>query len=225
MTLKYYYDLMSQPSRALKLFLTVTKIPYEDNPVALRKGEHKQEPYLNVNRFGRVPAIDDDGFKLTESVAIVRYLSQKYGVPNNWYPKELKSQAAVDEFLEWHHIDLRLGCAMYFQTKLLKPMFSGKPPNEKTLAMYQDRMNSSLDNVENMWLGSGSPYLVGPQISVADLFAACEIEQIAHGDIDITKDRPKLGAWLERVRRDLHPHYAEVHKHIIKLQKIPQSKL
>lgn len=53
------------------------------------------------------------------SVAIVRYLSQKYNVPNNWYPKELKAQAAVDEFLEWHHLDLRLGCAMYFQTKVI----------------------------------------------------------------------------------------------------------
>lgn len=44
--------------------------------------------------------------------------------------------------------------------------------------MYQERMNSSLDNVENLWLGSQSPYLTGTQISVADLFAACEIEQV-----------------------------------------------
>ena len=39
MALKYYYDLMSQPSRAVYMFLRLNNIPYEDKPVALRKGE------------------------------------------------------------------------------------------------------------------------------------------------------------------------------------------
>ncbi|KAJ1531003.1 hypothetical protein ONE63_005835 [Megalurothrips usitatus] len=214
MTLKLYFDLLSQPSRALKIFFDIAKVPFEPCPVALRNGEHKQEPYLSVNRFGRVPAIDDDGFKLSESVAIVRYVANKYGVPNNWYPKDLKGQAVVDEFLEWHHLDLRLGCAMYFQSKLLIPMMTGKPPSDKAVQMYENRMNSSLDNIENMWLGDGRPFLTGHQISIADLFAASEIEQTIFGGHDPTKDRPKLGAWLERVRRDLNPHYATAHKYI-----------
>ncbi|KAK3912178.1 Glutathione S-transferase theta-1 [Frankliniella fusca] len=218
MTLKYYFDLLSQPSRALKIFLSVTKIPHESCQVALRKGEHKQEPYLSVNRFGRVPAIDDDGFKLSESVAIVRYLSNKYSVPNNWYPKDVKGQAAVDEFLEWHHLDLRLGCAMYFQTRVLKPMLTGQPPSEKSLQMFTERMNTSLDNFENLWLGDGRPYLTGNQISAADIFAACEIEQVAFGGHDPTKGRPKLGVWLERVRKDLSPHYQEAHTFLEKFR-------
>ena len=36
--MKYYYDLMSQPCRALFIFLKKTKIPYESCPIALRKG-------------------------------------------------------------------------------------------------------------------------------------------------------------------------------------------
>lgn len=35
--LKYYYDLMSQPSRVLWIALRLGKIPYEDCPIALRK--------------------------------------------------------------------------------------------------------------------------------------------------------------------------------------------
>ena len=37
--LKVYYDLMSQPSRAVVMFCKLAKIPYEDHPVALRKGK------------------------------------------------------------------------------------------------------------------------------------------------------------------------------------------
>lgn len=35
---KFFYDLMSQPSRALYIFLKQTKIPFEDHQIALRKG-------------------------------------------------------------------------------------------------------------------------------------------------------------------------------------------
>ena len=39
---KFYYDLMSQPSRALYIFMKLAKIPFEENPIALRKGKiHK----------------------------------------------------------------------------------------------------------------------------------------------------------------------------------------
>lgn len=38
-SLKFYYDLMSQPSRAVYLFLKVNKIPFEPKPVAIRKGK------------------------------------------------------------------------------------------------------------------------------------------------------------------------------------------
>lgn len=40
MALKYYYDLMSQPSRAIYIFLKANKINFEAKPVALRKGRH-----------------------------------------------------------------------------------------------------------------------------------------------------------------------------------------
>lgn len=36
--LRFYYDLMSQPSRALYMFLRLNKIPFEDHAIALRKG-------------------------------------------------------------------------------------------------------------------------------------------------------------------------------------------
>lgn len=37
--IKFYYDLLSQPSRALYIFLKLTKIPVDEHPVALRKGK------------------------------------------------------------------------------------------------------------------------------------------------------------------------------------------
>lgn len=72
--LKYYFDLLSQPSRALWIFLKITKVPTEFVKVDLGKAEHLNEAFREVNRFQKVPCIvDADGFKLSESVAIFRY--------------------------------------------------------------------------------------------------------------------------------------------------------
>lgn len=39
---KFYYDLLSQPSRALYIFFKLAKIPVDENPIALRKGKKLQ---------------------------------------------------------------------------------------------------------------------------------------------------------------------------------------
>lgn len=51
MTLKLYYDLMSQPSRALYIFLQVAKIPFESCPVALRNGMYKNTIVLHNSKY------------------------------------------------------------------------------------------------------------------------------------------------------------------------------
>lgn len=66
MPLIYYYDLMSQPCRALYIFLKMTGIPFESKEIALRKLEQMTDEYARINPFKKVPAIDDDGFILTE---------------------------------------------------------------------------------------------------------------------------------------------------------------
>ncbi|XP_037077523.1 glutathione S-transferase theta-1-like isoform X2 [Pollicipes pollicipes] len=209
--LKLYYDLMSQPSRAVVMFCKLANIPYQDHPVALRKGEHRSDKYLaEVNPFGLVPAINKDGFRLTESVAILRFLCREYPVADHWYPKDSQAQARVDEYLEWQHANTRLQCAMYFQTKWLIPMMTGEPVNEKRMKNFQAGMERVLDQLETVWLKE-TPYIAGQTITVADVLAACELEQPTMVAYDVTAGRPRLAAWLERVRTDCQPHYEQVH--------------
>lgn len=64
--LLYYYDLMSQPCRAVYIFLKMTGIPYQTKQIALRKMENTTKEFLQLNPFKKVPVIDDSGFILTE---------------------------------------------------------------------------------------------------------------------------------------------------------------
>ena len=41
----------------------------------------------------------------------MRYLVQKYKLPDHWYPSEPQRRAKIDEYLDWHHQNLRVGAA------------------------------------------------------------------------------------------------------------------
>ena len=52
------------------------------------------------------PAIDDDGFVLWDSTAILCYLADKNGW-DGYYPKELQARAQVDKLMAWHQRNTR----------------------------------------------------------------------------------------------------------------------
>ena len=56
--------------------------------------------YRNLNPNGLVPTIDDDGFVLWESNAIVRYLAAKHGAGGLW-PGDIALRAGADRWMDW----------------------------------------------------------------------------------------------------------------------------
>ncbi|XP_052741376.1 glutathione S-transferase theta-1 [Bicyclus anynana] len=211
MVIKLYIDLMSQPSRALYILLKYAKCDFEKKLVDLRQGAHYSDEFAAINRFQKVPVIDHDGFILTESVAIIKYLSRENLIPESLYPRDSKLQARVDEFLEWQHIGLRLHCAMFFRVKVLDPTITGVAPNAKTLSGYENRMISALETFENHWLQKGTKFIAGDNITVADLLAACELEQPRAAGYDPADSFEGMSSWWKAVQEYFSPYYNEAH--------------
>ena len=74
MGLKLYGSAMAT-ARVLVTILE-KELPYEFVLVDISKGDQKSEDYLKLQPFGKVPALDDDGFVMFESRAICRYLAR-----------------------------------------------------------------------------------------------------------------------------------------------------
>lgn len=211
MPIKLYYDLMSQPSRCLYILFKFIKCDFESKYVDLRKAEHYTEEYAKINRFQRVPVIDHNGFVLTESVAILKYLSREGIIPENLYPRESKKQARVEEFLEWQHMELRLPCAFYFRTKYLEPVMFGTKPSPQRISGFEQRMEQALTNFSTKWLGRGSDFVTGDAVTVADLIAICELEQPRMAGYDPREKFPVINEWYQKVRNHFNPYYDEAH--------------
>ena len=115
MPLKVYLDPLSQPCRAVMLLLEANKVKYEKVLLQLGKGEHRKcEELKKINPDTTLPTMDDDGFALSESAAIMTYLVDKYHLPDHWYPKDLQKRAKVDQYLHWHHNNLRKEAKLFY---------------------------------------------------------------------------------------------------------------
>src|SRR5882724_12932455 len=80
--------------------LAELKVPYERSDAGLQFGVVNEPFYRRMNPNGRVPTIEDDGFVLWESHAIVRYLAAKHGAGTLW-PNDLRVRADADRWMDW----------------------------------------------------------------------------------------------------------------------------
>lgn len=75
-----FWNIGSQPSRAVKALLDISKVPYNNHFVDLANNETRSPEYLAKNPLGQVPFIidEEEGLGIGESNAIVVYLCQKF---------------------------------------------------------------------------------------------------------------------------------------------------
>ena len=73
-----------------------------------------------------MPAIVDGDFNLSESHAIMRYLATSRKCDDHWYPADPRKRARIDEYLNWHHLNIRMGCGVLFFRKYVMPVIHRK---------------------------------------------------------------------------------------------------
>ncbi|XP_066501678.1 glutathione S-transferase theta-1b [Hoplias malabaricus] len=223
MVLEIYLDLFSQPCRSVYIFAKKNNIQFDFKKLSLMSGEQYGEEFGKINILRKAPAIRDGDFCLAESVAIMMYLVEKYKTPDHWYPADLQKRARVNEYLSWQHSALRPHGSKIFWLKLMIPKVMGvEVPQEKMDAALED-LDGSLKLVEEKFL-QDRPFIIGDQISLADLVAIVEIMQPVGAGLDVFETRPKLSAWRDRVRDAIGSDlFDESHQGILSAQEMAKS--
>jgi maleylacetoacetate isomerase len=75
-SMKLYTYFRSSAAYRVRIALNLKGISYESVPVDLRPGRHRQPDYLARNPQGLVPALEDDGAVIGQSLAIIEYLEE-----------------------------------------------------------------------------------------------------------------------------------------------------
>ncbi|WP_353172030.1 glutathione S-transferase family protein [Acinetobacter rudis] len=183
------YDLeLSGNCYKVRLFAALANIDLELIAVDFLAGEHKSTELLKLNPFGELPILDDQGFILRDSQAILIYLANKYA-GEAWWPSSPQQQAEVSQWLFVTANEIQHGpCAArlidLFQYPLDKQVALIKAERILTI------LNTHLS--EHTWLAINRP-------TIADIAVYPYVALAHEGSIDLNP-YVHIQAWLKRIQ-------------------------
>ena len=202
--LKIYGSNLSSPANKVRFAANAMGLKYEYIKVDLRAGEHQNPEFLKLHPAGKIPVIDDDGFVLFESNAIIRYLAEKNKSP--LYAKDLKEKAVTDQWIEFgsHHLGLAMGKVVY--NRLFAPMKKA-PVDEQSLKDGLAFLDRFLPVVDHQ-LGKNK-FLAGNQLSLADINLLAIFDPVEVAAIDLNKYK-NIVKWRGALKKE--DFYTSCHK-------------
>lgn len=163
-------------------------LPVENVPVHFRATAEAPD-LLAVNPNARIPALDDNGFHLWESMAINIYLAKKYGAGKDFVPASLEEEALTNQWSFWVMTEIEKSLLVILMHAVGRPTV-----DEATLAQHQQALNRPL-TVLNDHLESRD-WLLGDRFTVADLNVASVMSWMKLARFDLAA-YPHVSSWLE----------------------------
>lgn len=197
--MKLHMHPASITSRPVRLLIAEKGLDVDEVLVDLMTGAHHQEPFVSFNPSRLVPVLEDGDLKLTESSAILKYLADKYDMPE--YPKDLKSRAKVNEIMDWFNTNFYRDWGYNLAYPQLFPHHQ-RPSAEaqiKTVEWGRDKSAFWLQVLNDYWLGDGRKWLAGNEITIADYLAGSIVALGEMIKVDIAK-YPNVRKWLDNVK-------------------------
>lgn len=193
MALTIYGTARSRTARVLWMAKELG-LAFEHVPLAMGDAELKQPPFLEINPAGRIPAIDDNGFTLSESLAINLYLARKYGdrAKPSLAPSSLQEEARIWQWTSWAMTDLEVPLTTLH---LHRNFYPPEKRDAKVAESAEAQVQQPLAMLETML--AGSAYLLGSRFTVADINVACVLSASRLSAIDMTPFR-HAAAWAKR---------------------------
>ncbi len=164
-------------------------LDYEHIPIEIGQAGARQPDYLAINPNGRLPAIDDGGFALWESLAITLYLAKKHGT-GRLYPATLEGEAKAWQWSLWAVQEVDRGVNIWSLHAVRLPSEDRDPQRLAEALKVLQAPFRVLDGAL-----ADRPYLLGNDFTVADLNVSAVISRAI--DMDLTAT-PRLGDWLRR---------------------------
>ncbi|RUT00538.1 glutathione S-transferase [Dulcicalothrix desertica PCC 7102] len=139
--LKLYAGARSRAS-IVQWYLEELSVPYELVMLDMATGEHRQDAFLAINPFGKVPAIVDGDFKLWESGAILMYLAEKHaGITS------VETRAVLNQWVLFGNSTLATGVFI-------------EASREKEMPRLMTALNNMFEK---------QPFIMGDEFTVADV--------------------------------------------------------
>ncbi len=231
MSFMLYNAPQSTCSQRVRFVLNAKGLPFAETKLDLLEGDQMKPEYLRLNPNGVVPTLDHDGGIVIDSAVIIEYLDEVFRDPVSFTPKEPVKRAAMRALMRF--IDEVPAAAVRVPTYNIAflPRFAAMSEEEflafanskplrrefmlamgrtgfpqKDMDASLDRMSRTYTRMEEAIAASGGPWLMGKDISLADISVMPAIVRIDDLGLGAAWDkRPKIARWFDAIRA--HPAF------------------
>jgi glutathione S-transferase len=194
--MKIYGDIQSGNCYKIKLLCSLLQIEHQWLHLDILAGDTQQATFLTKNPSGKIPLLElPDGRCLSESNAIVNFLA----AGSSLLPCDTYDLAKVQQwqFFEQYSHEPYIAVARFIAKYLDLP--------DERRAEYDDKQqggNKALAVMEEQL--SQTPYLIGKQLTTADVTLYAYTHVAEEGGFDLTQ-YPAIKAWLTKIENT--PNY------------------
>jgi glutathione S-transferase len=230
MTFTLYNAPQSTCSQRVRFVLNAKGLAFDEVKLDLLAGDQLKPDYLKLNPNGVVPTLDHDGSVVIDSSVIVEYLDE-VSREQSFTPRDPVARAHMRALMRF--IDEMPAAAVrvptfnlaflprfsamseeefvaFAESKPLRKEFmlamgrKGFPQQEMDTAL--DRLARSLMRMEQEITASGGPWLLGKDISLADVAVMPAIVRMDDLNLNtMWQDKPLIARWYEEIRA--HPAF------------------
>jgi glutathione S-transferase len=192
MAITLYHDTPSSNCDRVKIALAEKNLKWDGVRIRLLNKEQKRAEFLQLNPYGKIPVIVEDGKVLFESCIINEYLDEKYPDPP-LMPKDPylrgRGRILVDYALNYIHEPY-----WSLRGEMLKPQAKR---NSATLEQTRARLRELLQYLETAL--DENDYFLGA-LSLADIDVLPRFLRMESYGALATPGLPRLSAWLQRMK-------------------------
>ena len=166
-------------------------VNYEAKVLNFKEQEHKSEAFLKVNPNGKVPALVDNDFVMSESVAINLYLADKY--KPELLGTSVNERAKINQWSIWAIADLQPPLIDIFIQLVFVPE---DRRDANAIEKAQKKLPTLLETLDNEL--SNKTYLVGDNFTLADLNVHSVVSITNHVKYDLSK-YTHINKWINTI--------------------------
>ena len=188
--LKLHYHPLSTYSRRVRIACLEKRIDIQLVELDMAKGAHRGPDYLRLNPYGRVPTLEDDGFVLYESTAILEYLEATRPAPP-LVPADARGRALVAMHMKLCDIQLARQTGTIIFPKRFLPR---ERWDEAAMAQAKKEIERHVGIVEQQL--AGREWMVGERYSLVEVCYTPFVEFFPLMEI---APPPAVAAWTARM--------------------------
>jgi len=188
----------ANPQRALfTVFLKDAPVQLKD--IDYMGGEMKTKEYLSMNPLGTMPVLTEGNFKLSESRAISRFISQRYNTGINLEPDDdIYSRAICDQWLSVESTEISPLLQVLAFERIVKKFIYKQEPDEDACKKAAEKIVKAMDMLNNQL--NGKKWILRDRITIVDAWMAPLMSKVVRlPEAYLVNDRPSIKAWWERI--------------------------